>query len=1047
MERFNSYQNIKTELDKYDDFAPGNLNSEKVEKLIYNFKSEQKEKWVAAAQKIGELAAKGSNQLKDFIEEKLTYSVNINQQIHAFTALGSYYGYCKKPSQEEFEILNQYRDSREEGSYVQKKKKIKLDKFFDNIFKNYNMYSELTAKVDKETDSNQLEKIKEIEEEYIEDIVIDDWHLNSLVYVLDIIANKRDDIIGFLRGLIRRSHYNNIFIFNLPYLFLKIANEKENNIKKYQPLAKLILDNIEKNNIDFSESSHYFSIFYLDLIDFLNIIYPEKNKYFNIDFYLELPSKVANKYNSLCHSEEKDEYAVRRMIEYVKSYFKEEFAWKALPDKTKNIFLIFDLLIKDLNNGLNIKDKILLVLEEKDEWLNKNDRLIDGFVRELKFLYFKRLDNKENYSQEVEFQVYSVIDLVQNWNWSSLADKDIASIIINAFDILWFKGDKVERENFFKLFYTIFSQIPDGKIIEEMLEYCKNESLKDIIKIYLKAYRITDQDSPEFINYFQSLRDKIKSEDKIPDDVKELYDYIFSEKLSLNRKTGKETVNVFDIDTIIKLYGFKEESRLHDINVSEMYEFEPLQKYILKPIFKYKFIMEGDFLFDLYSGYGSARSEENLIKELQTQVKLKSDKFIGQLKEVMDYLEFYKDDYLSAFKNEKDLSIIDDLGREILENLDEYQKLVGYFSFLERDFIRTTILQAKSIIFEDSRYVSEISVALQNGNENRLINILNKEIGKWRINKRLRERYENIIYKYFLERGMFKEYNKQMVQRSEKISPTRILARFNNILMNYRIIFSFILAPFFFYLIAEMFSLPGLKDNIVIFYIGLSVLVSLILFLISFIMVISMIINWFKNKNSYLLKKVGNSKTNIPEKQLKYRMKFFLPKLFGVIFVVYLNFTLSDEMWTITHGVNIYMKAAVIVIFLVFIYYFIKSTQFDSVRLSDEVKGKRTKSIMSAGLFYSFFGSILFNLMYGASMFKRNRGELTEVDAVDIYTIERLNNLIPFDISGWLESLKIILLNDLHLLPELLVFWMVQMFFIAIILEFFLQRERIVKRS
>ena len=1032
MERFNSYQNIKTELEKYNDYAPGNLNSERIEKLIYNFKSEQKEKWVAAAQKIGELAAKGSEDLKEFIEEKLNYSVNINQQIHAFTALGSYYGYCKNPSQEEFEILNQYRDSKEEGSYVQKKQKIKLDEFFDNLFISYNKYSEISEKVD---------------EEYIEDIVIDEWHLNSLVYVLDIIANKRNDVTGFLKGLIRRSYDNNIFIYNIPYLFLKIANENQNELKKYQQLLKLILDNIEKNNIDFSESSHYFSIFYLDLIDLLNIVYPEKNKYFNIDFYLELPQKVASKYNNLCHSEKKDEYDVRRMIEYVKSYFKEEFAWKALPDKNKNIFLVFDLLINDLNNGLDIKDKILLVLEEKDEWLNKNDRLIDGFVRELKFLYFKRLDNKENYSQEVEFQVYSVIDLVQNWNWSSLADKDIASIIINAFDILWFKGDKVERENFFKLFYTIFSQIPDGKIIEEMLEYCKNESLKDIIKIYLKAYRITDQDSPEFINYFKSLRDKIVSEDRIPDDVKELYNYIFSEKLSLNRKTGKENVNVFDIDTIIKLYGFKEESRLHDINVSEMYEFEPLQKYILKPIFKYKFIMEGDFLFDLYSGYGSARSEENLIKELQTQVKLKSDKFIGQLKEVMDYLEFYKDDYLSAFKNEKDLSIIDDLGREILENLDEYQKLVGYFSFLERDFIRTTILQAKSIIFEDSRYVSEISVALQNGNENKLINILNTEIENWKINKKLRERYENIIYKYFLERGMFKEYNKQMAQRSKRISPTRILARFNNILMNYRIIFSFILAPFFIYLIAELFSLPGLKDKIVIFYIAMSFLVSLILFLISLTMVTSMLFNWIKKKNNNFFNRENTNKTNIREKELKYRTKFFLPKLFGVIFVVYLNFTLSDEMWTITHGVNIYMKAAVIVIFLVFIYYFIKSTQFDSVRLSDEVKGKRTKSIMSAGLFYSFFASILFNLMYGASMFKRNRGELTEVDAVDIYTMERINNLIPIDISGWLDSLKIVLLNDLHLLPELLVFWMVQMFFIAIILEFFLQRERIVKRG
>ena len=1101
MNRFNSYQNISSELKKYNNYTPGNLNSDKIDKLIYNFKSEQKEKWVAAAQKIGELAALGTNKLKQFIEEKLTYSVNINQQIHAFTALASYYGHCKYPSEEEFEILNQYHDSREEGSYVQKKQKIKLDDFFDNLFQKYKLYSQLTSIINKKAKptNNQIKEIKKvltsliksirvdelsereidiqkikdyikdltkenfsagqleklglkteeilakIEEEYLDDIIIDGWYLNSLIYVLDLIDNKRDDIPEFLLGLIKRSYNNNIYIFNIPYFFLKIANEKQKLIKKYKYLLDMILSDIEADKINFSDSSHYFSVFYLDFLDLLNIIYPDTNKYFNIDFYLELPSKVANKYNNIYHSEKKDEYTVRRMIEYVKSYFKEEFAWKALPPKTKNIFLVFDILIKDLNNSLDIKDKILLLLEEKDEWLNKNDRLIDGFVRELKFLYFKRLDNKENYTQEVEFQVYSVIDLVQNWNWSSLADKDIASIIINAFDILWFKGDKVERENFFKLFYTIFSQIPDGKIIEEMLEYCKNESLKNIIKVYLKAYRVTDQDSPEFINYFKSLRDKIVSEDRIPEDVKELYDYIFSEKLSLNRKTGKETVNVFDIDTIIKLYGFKEESRLHDINVNEMYEFEPLQKYILKPIFKYKFIMEGDFLFDLYSGYGSSRSEENLIKELQTQVKLKSDKFIGQLKEIMDYLEFYKDDYLSAFKNEKDLSIIDDLGREILENLDEYQKLVGYFSFLERDFIRTTILQAKSIIFEDSRYVSEISVALQNGNEDKLIKILNEEIKSWKINKRLRERYENIIYKYFLERGMFKEYNKQMVQRSKSISPTRILARFNNILMNYKAIFSFILAPFVFYLAAEMFVLPSLKDKVVIFYIGLSFIVSLILFLIAFIMVFSMIINWFKNKSSNLFKK--NNKVNIKEKKLKYRMKFFLPKLFGVIFVVYLNFTLSDEMWTITHGVNIYMKAAVIVIFLVFIYYFIKSTQFDSVRLSNEVKSKRTKSIMSAGLFYSFFGSMLFNLMYGASMFKRNRGELTEVDPVDIYTMEKINNLIPWDISSLLENLKIVLLNDLHLLPELLVFWMVQMFFIAIILEFFLQRERIVKRS
>ncbi|MGM0409327.1 MAG: hypothetical protein ACQEQF_01090 [Bacillota bacterium] len=1095
MKRYNTYQNIKKERIKYDTYLSSDISMEEIERLKYNFKSEQRAKWVAAARKIGELAAKGNKELREFIEDKLQYAVNIHQQQHAFAALGSYYGYCSYPNKEEFEILNQYKSEFEEGSYIQKKQTINLADFFDRIINHYNKYAKLTKIIDGELQPEkedikilkdilnslvvsedeeeiydiqkryidnlkaenfilgQWEKhhfktnkiLNKIEERYVKSLEIDGWHLNSLIFVFDLIGKKRNNLDCFLHAFIRRSFKNNIYLLNLPFIFIK--DYEENQSERYFSQFEYILDKIDEGKIKFNYRDHHFSHFYLDIIDYLNLLNIEKNKYYNLEFYINLPQKVSKKYNKLRSDKKKDEYEVRRMIEYAKSFFKENFAWKAQAEEVKNIFLVFDLLIKDLNNGLNIKEKILLILEEKDHWLNKNDRLIDGFVQELKFLYSKRLDNKENYVQEVEFQVYSVIDLVQNWNWSSLADKHIASIIINAFDILWFKGDKVERENFFKLFYTIFSEIPDGKIIEEMLEYCKNESLKEIIKIYLKAYRITDQDSEEFISYFKEVKKKILAEERIPEDLKELYSYIFSEKLSLNRKARDEEVNVFDIDRIIRLFGFKEESRLHDINVNEMYEFEALQKYILKPIFKYKFIVEGDFLFDLYGGYSSSRSEGKLIKELKTQVNLKSDRFIGQLKEIMDYLEFYKDDYFSAFKNEKDLSIIDDLGRKIIENLNEYQELVNQFSFLERDFIKTTILQAKSIIFEDSRYVSEISVALQSGNEDRLINILNKELGSWKINKRLRERYENIIYKYFLERGMFQEYNTQMIKGSSKFSPTRILAHFNNMIANYKMIFVFILAPFFVYLLGETFGLTKVKDMIVVFYLALSILVSIFLFVLSFLMIFVGLYKWFKNtKNEYFAEEI-KEKSSLLENHLKYKVKFFLPKLFGVVFVVYLNFTLSDEMWTITHGVNIYLKAAIIVIFLVFIYYFIKSTQFESIRLTEKIKNKRTRSIMSIGLFYSFFGSILFNLMYGASMFKRNRGEITEVDINDIYTMEKLNNLIPIELEGIFENIKVILLNDIHILPELLVFWMVQMFFIAIILEFFLQKERIVKRN
>ncbi len=44
MERFNSHQNVKPELKKHDDYTLVNLDKERIDKLVYNFKLEQKEK-------------------------------------------------------------------------------------------------------------------------------------------------------------------------------------------------------------------------------------------------------------------------------------------------------------------------------------------------------------------------------------------------------------------------------------------------------------------------------------------------------------------------------------------------------------------------------------------------------------------------------------------------------------------------------------------------------------------------------------------------------------------------------------------------------------------------------------------------------------------------------------------------------------------------------------------------------------------------------------------------------------------------------------------
>ena len=128
----------------------------------------------------------------------------------------------------------------------------------------------------------------------------------------------------------------------------------------------------------------------------------------------------------------------RQLLEELKNYFSEEISWKALDLKSKNAVLVFDLIIKDLDLNLSIKEKIEVIYYEKNKWLNKNKFITGLLVRELKYLYFNLLE--KNFSRTViEFQIFSVLDLIQKWDWEGLIDKDIASILINNLDWLWQK--------------------------------------------------------------------------------------------------------------------------------------------------------------------------------------------------------------------------------------------------------------------------------------------------------------------------------------------------------------------------------------------------------------------------------------------------------------------------------------------------------------------------------------------------------------------------------------------------------------------------------
>ncbi|MGM0502284.1 MAG: hypothetical protein ACQERJ_07110 [Bacillota bacterium] len=878
------------------------------------------------------------------------------------------------------------------------------------------------------------------------------WYISNVVNCLAELYHTELPVFSFAKDLCAAGVDDHEYIANLPHFLYVMFEEtelsqRESNlvVEIVDLLGQTIEENINNNSGQAIEAMHNG-----DLLLGINYLYQEvKGTDFLTTVVLPkgiIEEEVLHQYqrlNSINEPYLREKEAVNLLLE-IKKKFTAELEWKSKDDKVQKTKYVFDMIIKNDSFGIDLEKKIKIVLAGIKDLKYKNKSLLNLLLRELKFLYFNFLQEVDGNSDIVDriwFEIYSLIELVEEWNWPGTINKDLASILINTFDLLWSKG---EYKELFKAIFMVFNYVPEQRIVEEMLQYSKNHEVEKILSSYKKHTEFSYTDSDKQV-YLQQLIDDEELLEQLPREINLIYQLL--NQLTLEKEIGSEVINIFDIQMQLK-HKKQLQTDINQFELSQLNDenYNLFKKYFLEPQFRYGIYKEKEGLDYLND---SSQDEK---EDIERKIDLQAREYLNQLKQLISGLNLARDKYINVFDNPDNYSNVEQISNELNNLLTDYRNLMDKLPVLERKYMFSTIQAAEEAIMTNKNYLVRINVACQNENEEELLTILREDLKKWEIIEELQTKFEDIICDNLLQRGMFEEYN-QLFKDSKRFNMNTFSfsAWLNRIVTHPVVISLFFLFPAVIYYLGNLCFRGELGDRLVDFsvdvYLNYILGLEIIVFIVGIYLLFRLGAHWLlgdnNSRDSWLHKILGY--ILIPSDK-RYKYKFFLPKLLGVIFVIYLNFALSDELLVLTYQVNFYLKLVLMVIYLAFVYYFLKMFQFGNLDIGKQDKRKRVRKIMSIGLFYSFIVNLLITLTYSHGLKLRNTVELGQVDK-KLFEISAITHHLGDQIIDITNFLDQFLITKVVIMPELIIFGTIQMFFIAIILEFFLQQEKVINNN
>ncbi len=675
----------------------------------------------------------------------------------------------------------------------------------------------------------------------------------------------------------------------------------------------------------------------------------------------------------------------------------DEFKWYALSDKEKNFVFIYEYYILEVDRN-SISRKLLILYRDLMSVYDNNFALTQFFLRLLKKLFFTEQEfykdsHRETFFRICERQIFMVLKLLEKYDWKGTVEKDIASILIGSldgYDEKYTGEAKKGDHSVDQLIYYIFFSVSSETILKTMVDYSKNKKEKSSV-------------FARFLYYFQSN-------------------------------------DFFRFDSVLLSQGPEREAEIEIFQLVRPGDLDKIREETMGSrfgkLFQWKYFADQNLSNSNWVFFKDYEDKRLFFEACFRDSKIRAEKMHHQLCGIIYELQnsfidmglIYKDDGYQINYEELELPLFMELPEKIYGALRYLKELEGFIIknlplaekklFLGEDG-EWGVSKLESFLKEQREDLIEITREMSKGNENYFEETL-FEPGSWSSS---REPYLKFVKEWFFNRLNFKILLKKKIKRNEgdkkEKADNRFLwggdsgfpgRRLLLMMMNPLISLPMILFPFL--LIFFSNDSAGYAYTVIVYLFIAGALYLLF---------------------SWMYRCFANACAGSDNSKIKYK-EFFLPKIFAMIFIAYSSMYYADALWSVTITQDLLFGTLTIVLMLIITYLILNLTLFPGVGFSSVSScGRRSRvlNVMAIGLLESFFLNLFNGIFMTKTMTHSTRACFSKL-------------LAQSPSADFLQSVTIYLAGGAYeIYPYIILIWTFQAFCIGVILQVFIQKDKI----
>ncbi len=600
----------------------------------------------------------------------------------------------------------------------------------------------------------------------------DEWNAAAIVMGFGFFyPNKRRHIARAVEYILACRTNEIGLVANVPYVIARIKGDpdfRDHPRHGWRPLAKLLIETLEAGKIK-REDIHLSEII-MDTGTLATELYKGTNS--ELDMFVLMkkadifPEEFIFRAIGIRELGPKDEPARKaaELVDSILECFVPERKWRLLPPKYHNLPALLNILFETDISPAVVKDRYFkevlsdqmkhkLLIENLKLRIKDNPRLAASLTRFLNILFCKTLEAKKSdppkHAVDLAFMVrrqfYAIVDILKGWDWRWTLRKDAASVLVRMFESA---REAKEYELVRELFYLVFHQDPEDKILENMLNYFPATSpLADLIRncrqLMFGLRKNEERKNEERKKDGRHIREPIDGE-LFDERLEALWAFYFK---NIVPKLWRQEELVSQFRTFMNLW-----KRLECLKCHEGVEAPVIFRQIMRYPVRFQHMADKNMLLE--------RPAPEEIEQLERIVDRKTELKVRNLREIHLQLENMLKEYGEIWDSFSNFM----RGEELYENIvsllnDATDQILKNMPMLERELLYLSVCSAKEKIERQGAVISYLCGIFRDKDDREAKKILTglSRLENLGVGEHDRRAIVDITEKYMLQRYMIGE--------------------------------------------------------------------------------------------------------------------------------------------------------------------------------------------------------------------------------------------------------------------------------------------------